>query len=214
MLGEDRRFIHSVGATAEFGPDDVDLDLVASARVLYVGGYLVTPGFDQDSLTRLFQYAREKGIMTVLDVAGPREGMQPVSQVLAFTDVFLPNDDEGQLLTGESDPRRQAEVFLDCGAGTVVITMGGCGSLALTREGGVRAGAFEIDVVDPSGGGDAFDAGFIYGLLHGWDLRRTVEFASAMGASACTRVGTTPGVMRLCDAVDFLAQNRLEMTEL
>ena len=69
-------------------------------------------------------------------------------------------------------------------------------------------------MVDPSGGGDGFDAGFIYGLLQGWGLRRTLEFASAMGASACTKVGTTPGLFTRSEAEDFLSRNRIEITDL
>ena len=214
VVGEDRRFIHSVGANAEFRLEDIDLDVVARSRVLYVGGYLVLPGFDQTSLAQLFRFAQERGIKTVLDVAGPEGGLQPVQEVLPYTDVFLPNDDEGRILTGENDPQRQAEVLLACGAGTVIITMGGNGALALSREHALRASAFAIDVVDPSGGGDAFDAGFIFGLLRGWGLRRTLEFASAMGASACTKVGTTPGLFTRSEAEDFLSRNRIEITDL
>ncbi|PKO24093.1 MAG: carbohydrate kinase family protein [Chloroflexi bacterium HGW-Chloroflexi-1] len=211
VVGEDRRYIHMIGANAELTPADVDLDLVARSNILYVGGYQLFPGFDQASLTRLFQFARQRDIKTVLDVAGvhPNEGMKPFEQVLPLTDVFLPNDDEAALITGESDPFYQAARFIECGAGTVVITLGAEGAVACTRERALRAGAFKVNVVDPSGAGDAFDAGCIIGLLEGWDLERTVEFASAIGASACTRLGTTAGVFTRPEALDFLAHNRL-----
>src|SRR6185436_4856254 len=69
VTGDDRRYIHAVGANAELHVDDIDLDQVARARVLYVGGYLLFPGFDPQALAGLFQFARERGIQTVLDVA-------------------------------------------------------------------------------------------------------------------------------------------------
>jgi sugar/nucleoside kinase (ribokinase family) len=213
VIGEDRRYIHTIGANAEFNIDDVDLEQIARARVLYVGGYLLLPGFDQVALTELFQFARQRRIKTVLDVAGvrPEEGLEPLKQALPYTDVFLPNNDEARLITGEGNPDRQAQVFLEAGVGTAVVTLGGDGVVAFTQDQALRANAFEIDVVDPSGGGDAFDAGFIVGLLEGWDLRRTVEFASAIGASACTQSGCTAGVFTRDEALAFLAQNRIEI---
>ena len=150
----------------------------------------------------------------MLDVAGPGpgQGLTPLKQVLPYTDVFLPNDDEARSLTGESDPVRQAECLLECGVGTAVVTLGARGAVARTRDMTLQASAFKIDVVDPSGGGDAFDAGFIVGMLQGWELRRTLEFASAIGASACTKLGCTPGVFTESEALLFLNQNHLEIT--
>jgi len=211
VTGQDRRYIHSVGANADLRVEDVDLALVAGARVLYVGGYLLFPGFEPTALARLFQFARGHGIQTILDVAGPRagQGLQPLAPVLPFTDVFLPNQDEAAIITGESDVWRQSEIFLERGAGTVVITRGGEGVVVRSQQAAFAAGALPIDFVDGSGAGDAFDAGYIVGLLEGWDLERTVAFASAVGASACRRLGTTAGVFTRAEAVDFLARHPL-----
>jgi sugar/nucleoside kinase (ribokinase family) len=216
VTGQDRRYVHTIGANADFSIDDVDLDQVGGARVLYVGGYLLLPGLEQAALAQLFQFARQRGIKTVLDVAGvrPEEGIEPLRQVLPHTDVFLPNDDEGRLITGEVDPAQQARFFLECGVGTAVVTLGGAGAVVCTNEQGLHASAFPVEAVDPSGGGDAFDAGWIVGLLEGWNLHRTIEFASAIGASACTRSGCTAGVLTRDEAEVFLAQNQIEITEI
>jgi sugar/nucleoside kinase (ribokinase family) len=216
IIGDDRRYIHAVGANAELKVGDINLDQVARARVLYVGGYLLFPGFKQEELVELFKFARERGIKTVLDVAGvnPELGLEPLRQVLPFTDAFLPNNDEAFLMTGESDPLKQANALIECGADTVVITLGGDGLVAQSHGLRCRAPAFKIDFVDASGGGDAFDAGFILGLLEGWDLPRTLEFASALGASACTRLGTTAGVFTRQEAEAFLLKNHIEVKPL
>ena len=211
VVGQDRRYIHAVGANAELRVDDVDLDQVARARVLYVGGYLLFPGFEPAALARLFQFAREHGVQTLLDVAGPRaeQGLQTLAPVLPFTDVFLPNQDEAAVITGESDAWRQSQIFVEQGAKTVVITRGADGVVVRTSETAFWAQALPIEFVDGSGAGDAFDAGYIVGLLEGWDLARTVAFASAVGASACRRLGTTPGVFTRAEALDFLAHHPL-----
>ncbi len=213
VIGEDRRYIHAVGANADLRAEDISLGLVTRSRVLYVGGYLLFPGIKQSSLVELFRLARQRGVKTVLDVAGvqPSHGMRDLIDLLPHTDAFLPNHDEARILTGEADPVRQAHMLLERGAGTVVVTQGGAGAIAMTRGQAWRAAAYPVDVVDPSGGGDAFDAGFIVGMLEGWDLRRTVEFASAIGASACTRLGCTAGVFTRAEALAFIARQSLRI---
>jgi sugar/nucleoside kinase (ribokinase family) len=211
VAGQDRRYIHTVGANADLRAEDVDLAQVACSRVLYVGGYLLFPGFEAAALARLFQFAQQRGIRTVLDVAGPRpdQGLQLLEQVLPHTDALLPNEDEARVITGEADPARQAEIFIRCGARVVAITRGAEGVLVRTAQDLLRAAAMPIEFVDGSGAGDAFDAGFIIGMLEGWDLARTVEFAAAVGASACTRLGTTPGVFSRPEALEFVARHPL-----
>ncbi|MDH7485320.1 MAG: sugar kinase [Anaerolineae bacterium] len=216
VFGQDRRFIHTFGANAELTLEDVDLDLVARGKVLYVGGYLGLPRLDQAALGELFAFARARGVRTVLDVIVPATASfsldDVLGQVLPLTDVFLPNDDEAALLTGETDPERQAAAFLTLGCGTAVITLGERGVLARTATQTVQAPAFPVHTVDPSGAGDAFDAGFIIGLLEGWDLVRTVEFACAIGASATMKLGCTTGVFTRAEAQAFLAANRLPIS--
>jgi sugar/nucleoside kinase (ribokinase family) len=216
VQGQDRRFIHSLGANTDFSVDDIDREMLSLARVLYVGGYFILPGIDAQSLAGLLRLARESGVRTVLDVAGvdPGGGMERLAPALPFTDAFLPNDDEARLLTGESDPLRQAEAFLRAGADTVVITRGGKGCVVATGRRVLRAGAYAVDVVDASGSGDAFGAGFIAGMLEGWQLERSIAFASAVGASCCTRLGCTAGVFTRAQAESWTAAHPLEMQEM
>jgi sugar/nucleoside kinase (ribokinase family) len=129
-------------------------------------------------------------------------------------DVFLPNIDEAAVITGERDPLRQAEAFHRQGAGTVVITMGGDGAVLLDRRVRLRAGAYPVAFVDGSGGGDAFDAGYIYGLLHGLSAEDCLRVASALGASCVRAIGTTPGVFTRAQCEAFLREHRLRVERL
>jgi sugar/nucleoside kinase (ribokinase family) len=219
VQGQDRRFIHCFGANALFNSDDIRPELVSRARALYVGGYLLMPALEQDSLARVFQLARQQGVTTVLDVAVPgRLGigqghlMTQLSRLLPYTDVFLPNEDEARLITGRADPLEQAEAFRDAGVGTAVITLGGAGSVLAAPGIRLRAGVFPVQFVDGSGGGDAFDAGYICGLLRGCDARGCLELASALGASCVRAVGTTPGVFTHEQCAAFLQQHQLPIT--
>jgi sugar/nucleoside kinase (ribokinase family) len=221
VTGQDRRFIHCFGANARFLAADIRPDLLARAKVLYVGGYLIMPTLEQQALANVFRTARQDGVITVLDVAVPGrldagQGrlLGELTQLLPHTDVFLPNEDEGRLITGRTDPIEQAQVFRDAGVGTAVITMGGKGSVLVGPGVRLRAGTFPIEYLDGSGGGDAFDAGYICGLLRGYDPRGCIELASALGASCVRAIGTTPGVFTRDECDSFLKQHRSVISEI
>jgi len=211
VAGEDRRFIHSFGANAVFRAGDIPIDRIADFAVLYVGGYLVMPQLQQSELASVFAKARTAGVKTVLDVVvpGPGEHMSALSELLPHVDVFLPNNHEAQLICGERDALKQAEFFRRQGAGTVVITMGEQGAILLQEDVRLRADVYEVEYVDGSGGGDAFDAGYIYGLLHDLKPEDCLRVASALGASCVRAIGTTPGVFLKEECEAFIRDNPL-----
>jgi sugar/nucleoside kinase (ribokinase family) len=211
VVGEDRRFIHSFGANAAFRATDIPLDRVRQSRILYLGGYLLMPNMTHDELIPVFRAARDAGVMTVLDVAIPWPGdyLPRLEQLLPHVDVFLPNNHEGQIITGETDPVHQAETFRRLGAKTVIITCGAQGSIYVDERVRLRAGVYSVPFVDGSGGGDAFDAGYICGLLDGLDVEGRLRIASALGASCVRAVGTTPGVFTRPECDAFLKEQHL-----
>jgi len=188
--GEDRRYVHCIGANVDFTPDDIDPAFLDEADVLYLGGYLAMPSFTPERLSRIFRGAKQRGLITVLDVvmpAGVPFGIKHVARVLPYTDYFLPNQDEAGRLTGYGDPWRQAECLSRLNPRcAIVITRGPCGSVAVRGDRVIVTPPFRVETVDESGAGDAFAAGLITGLLEKWELDRALRFAAAVGAS-CTR---------------------------
>jgi sugar/nucleoside kinase (ribokinase family) len=213
VKGQDRRFIHTFGANAEFSARDISLDRVKRCKVLYLGGYLVMASVRVDELAGLFAEARQAGVLTVLDVVvpGPGDYLPQFEELLPHVDVFLPNQHEAQIITGEPDPVREAEFFRKLGAKTVVITMGGDGSVLVGDGVKLRAGVYQVPFVDGSGGGDAFDAGFIYGLLNEMNTEDCLRYASALGASCVRAIGTTPGVFTRAECEAFLKERTLQI---
>jgi sugar/nucleoside kinase (ribokinase family) len=214
VRGEDRRFVHALGANADFAADDLPASLLAGAAAFYVGGYFVLPGLEQRALADLFASARAAGARTILDVVlpagGPPAALDRLVELLPHVDLFLPNEDEARALTGEADPHRQAQRLRESGATTVVVTMGAQGAFLLDAEGALRVPAAQFELVDGSGAGDAFAAGMITGLLEGWEIDRTLRFASVLGGSACTKLGCTSGVFDRAQAERFLTERPLE----
>lgn len=211
VAGEDRRFIHTFGANAQLQAADIPPERVANCRVLYVGGYLLMPQMHAEELATIFAAARRAGAWTVLDVGVPWPGeyLSRLEPLLPQVDVFLPNDHEAELITGENDPVKQAEFFHRLGAGTAVITCGGQGAVLVDDQVRLRAGVYPVPFVDGSGGGDAFDAGYIYGLLNGLDAEGCMRYASALGASCVRAIGTTPGVFTRAECEVFMQAHAL-----
>ena len=213
VAGEDRRFIHTLGANAHFAAVDIPLARVRAAKVLYVGGYLLMPALVAVELAEVFRQARAWGVTTVLDIGlpGPGDQWPHLAPVLPHTDVFLPNHHEATAITGLSDPRRQAQRFHDAGAGTVVITCGGQGTVLVTKGQRLRAGVYARPLVASTGAGDAFAAGYIAALLAGADLPRCLEWGSALGASCVRGVSATESVFTRAEAEEFLREHPLKI---
>jgi len=214
VRGEDRRFIHTFGANAEFDGRQITPDLVRRARVLYLGGFYLMPGLTAERVVEVFRCARDANVPTVLDVVlpDPQIRREKLDKVMPWTDIFMPNVDEARQLTGLADPVEQARSFLDAGARTVVITCGGDGAVLAGESGILRAGRFPVEFVDGTGSGDAFAAGYIAGLLEGLPPERCLEIGSALGASCVRRAGATTGVFTRCELDEFLSTNRLEIS--
>ena len=211
--GEDRRFIHAFGANAAFNGEELDEELISAAPVLYLGGYLLMPNLAPESVARLFCTAQERGVTTVLDVAipDPHDAWAKVEPVLEYTDIFLPNVDEAKLLTGLDDPVAQADRFRDAGAGTVVITCGGDGAVLIGPRDRLQAGSYTVPFVDGTGSGDAFDAGYIFGLLNGAPAETCLTYGSILGASCIQQTGATEGVFTGEQMEEFARTRRLEV---
>lgn len=210
VIGEDRRFIHTFGANAQLTAAHLDSPLIHSPRFLYIGGYLVLPSLDPDATGALLASARARGAQTVFDVVIPadfqEDGLRSLATILPHVDYFTPNDLEAQILTKQNDPYQQAKAFLHAGCGTAIITMGERGTFVMNEEEDFFVPPMAVNVVDGSGAGDAFAAGLIAGLKADWPLRQSVRLASIVGASACTQLGCTTGVVTREQAEILLQQ--------
>ena len=109
------------------------------------------------------------------------------------------------LMTGERDPERALRKLRRLNDGVLVMTRGEQGSVALDRDTFHIAPAFAARVVDGTGAGDAFRAGFIYGLLQEWAVPDMLRFANAAGAVSCTKLGAIPSVPTLAEVERLLA---------
>ena len=213
--GEDRRFIHSLGVAATFNGEHVSPELIPDNGIMLVGGYLKLGAWDDKKLADLMRRARQRHCTVVLNVCIAKDsGVDPnrCLHLLKHVDVFVPNEDEARILTGETALERQAKALRQAGARIVVITQGEQGLYADDGERAIEMGIFHVPIVDPSGCGDCFTAGMISALLRGWDIVRMLEFASAVGAIGATALGCTDGVPSFIEVEDFLEENKVRIS--
>ncbi len=213
VSGEDRRFISATGANEEMTVAHIPRRLATAAKVLYLGGYFMLPGLETTATVELFRDARASGTVTVLDVVYDEgaECWNRLAPLLAETDVFLPNDDEAALLTGLKNPLEQARRFRQAGAQTAVITLGERGSLLVSDGVAVRAGTYPGRFVGGTGAGDAFDAGYIAGLIEGEDCEGCLRWGTALGASCVRSIGATESVFNRREVLDLMKEHTLEI---
>jgi sugar/nucleoside kinase (ribokinase family) len=200
----DRPAWHCVGANGAFTVEDLDLARVGSADLVHLGGPEFLGG---DAAARLLQHAREAGTVTAVDMLAPGDPdmLEWVGAALPHADYFLPNDEQLLGLTGASTLEDAAAALLERGVGCVAVTCGADGALVATAGGTRRVPAFQVDVVDTTGCGDAFSAGFLTAVLGG----RTPEEAAVIGNAAAAQVvqglGSDHGVFDLAAVEAFAA---------
>ena len=211
VAGEDRRFIHCVGANAEYDGSELREEDIRHAKVVYVGGFCLLKRLTPDRVINLFRVARENKAITMLNVvmSESTDTMTWVNPVLPWTDYFICNNDEAGRITHESDPLRQAEVLKSLGTKCSVVTQGDKGSILVGPDVRYRVGVYPVKPVDGTGTGDAFAAGFLYGLLHGKDLCESLKLGTAMGASCVQSMGATTGVFNATQLAEYVAQHPL-----
>ena len=199
----ERPALHLLGANLAYTLDDVDWEAIAAAEHLHLGG---TEMLGPDFATRILKHAKENGLMTSVDLIAPG-GMGTfdlIAPAMEYTDYLLPNEDQVLGFTGAADLAEGSQKLLDAGAGLLAITCGADGALIVNAEGTQQVPAFAIDVVDTTGCGDAFSAGFVYGMGLGRPPRDAAVLGNAVAALVAQGLGSDHGDFDLA-AADALA---------
>jgi sugar/nucleoside kinase (ribokinase family) len=198
----ERTFIHAIGANARLTPADVPLAELRArgAKLLHLAGFFALPGMDDPEGTpaaRLLAQASELGFLTSLDNVWDASGRwERIRSVLPHSDLFFPSIHDARRITGKWEPEAVAKELFALGVRQVVaLKMGPEGSWVASREGeSYRLGAVQVPVMDGTGAGDAFIAGFLAGWLRGKGLLECGQLGSAAGAMCVRAVGAMPGI--------------------
>ncbi|WP_218081416.1 carbohydrate kinase family protein [Anthocerotibacter panamensis] len=190
---------------------DLDRIDLQGVRHLHIGGCYSLRNLLGENLAALLRYAQETGVRTSLDTVWTHDdNWQAVYPALPYVDYFLPSLVEAQQITGLEQPREIAHALLAAGAQTIVIKMGADGAFVQWQgtQGLVPAFAVgkkrSLRVVDSTGAGDAFCAGFITALLSGYKVPTAVEWGNAAGAITITAIGATTALHSRAQLMEWL----------
>lgn len=172
--------------------DDLDFSYFRSADIVSIGSLFAIPGLNAAAVQKIYQAAKESGAISVADACLPNtEGisLERVAPYINGLDYFVPSYSEAKVMTGESDPEKTARLLLHYVNQAVIVKLGAEGCLVCTHEETFRVPAFPAEVVDTTGAGDNFVAGFIWGLSQKLPLKECCRLASAVGSLSTTKVG-------------------------
>ena len=193
----ERTILWSRDAAVATRPEEVDQEAVTSGRVLHLDGH------DVEAAIVAARAARAAGIPTVLDIDNIYPGTEGL---LPLIDFMISSASFAARMTGESDLRTALRQLAGQNGSLVTgSTLGEDGVLIYLRGQFVHSPAFRVECRDTTGAGDAFHAGFIYGLLAGQTVEETLRFANAVAALKCRAVGARTGLPTLGEAQAFLA---------
>ncbi|WP_018657908.1 carbohydrate kinase family protein [Actinomadura flavalba] len=193
-----RPVLHAPGANRTLTSGAVDPGLLVAADAVHVGGPDVVEGLSDPAFFHTLDTARASGTIVTMDVLSEAPDLlEAASAFLPHVDYFLPNEQQALAMTGASDPVTAARRLRDRGPRAVVVTLGEHGSLLVGPDGVDRLPAHKVDVVDTTGCGDAYCAGFITGLLHGLAVRDAAQWGTAAAALVAADLGSGTGLATL-----------------
>ncbi len=177
-------------------PDEIRPELITSARAFHCDGHNI------DAEVLAATWAREAGIPTCIDVDFDYGG----ERLYPLIDYLVTSEEFPERMTSLADPRRSLAALKErFGNPFLAMTLGRRGAIALLDGEYVESPGFIVDAVDTTGAGDAFHAGFLFGLLEGFDVETTLRVSNAVAALNCTKPGARGGLPTREQLEDFLS---------
>ena len=206
VVNEDgQRTIFALGGKAILEtPDEIPLDYIKNSKMLLVGETLPHVAKALANIIKEYElrliYA-PGGIMT----AG---GFQNIKDLTAVAEFIILSEPELKAIVWDAKSFDvAAKFFLNSGAKGVIFTRGPMGALLYTRDKKYSVMPYDVIPVDTTGAGDAFTAGFTFGIIRGYEIKEALGYAVACSAMAITKVGARTGLPKLEELLDFINKN-------
>lgn len=194
----DRTFIHTPGANKTFCAGDLDLDRLLDADFLLYQDLWVLPRLDGAPGAAILAEARRRGVTTLLDECwglGPNRELYET--MLPHCDYALPSMDDMRAIYPGKSPEEIIRHVMGMGPKTVVLKMGPEGCILAEGDKRTHIPSVATKVVDTTGAGDCFDAGFLAGLAEGLSAEKCAKLGAACASFCIEAVGGTTGVPSL-----------------
>jgi len=166
-------------------PWEIPQEQIRKSDVLHTDGLFI------EASLQACRIARQAGVAVVVDAGTLREGML---ELAGLSDYFIASETFARRLTGNSDPLDACSFLLKQGPKLVAVTLGAAGYVALHGNTTIRKSAYPVNAVDTTGCGDVFHAGFIFGLVQGWNYETCLDFAAWAAAQVSLQLGGRKGI--------------------
>jgi sugar/nucleoside kinase (ribokinase family) len=177
-------------------PEELRREWITEARALHVDGH------DTAAATLAASWGREAGLAVIADLDEIYPG---VDALIEKIDYLIVSRDFPARLTGEKNLMKALrEIQVRYGCRLAAATLGQDGVVAWNGTASQHMPAYRVPVVDTTGAGDIFHAGFIFALLRGWPLKRQLDFACAAAAMNCMAEGARGGITTLDAVLNFM----------
>ncbi len=185
-----------LGVASTLGPDDLDESLLARAQVVYLEGYLWDQPPAKTALRRAMEVAHDADALVALTLSDPfcvsRHRREFLDLLHGEIDVLFANEEEVTLLFDVTGFDEAVTAVEETGL-LAALTRGATGSVVVTAGGPVAVAAEPVDrVVDTTGAGDLYAAGFLYGLTHGHDPESCAQLAGLCAGEVISHLGARP----------------------
>jgi len=194
----DRALYIDPGVNDTIESKDISADYALQAGFLHLTSFVGRKSFEAQK--KLLQ-ALPGGVKVSLDPGAlyARMGMSKLLPIVERAFVLMPNAGELELLTDEAEYRAGAKVLLKKGVSIVAVKLASKGCYVTDGKESHQIEAFKVKVVDTTGAGDAFDAGFLYGLIRGKNLYECGRIGNFVASRCVMKMGARAGLPRLKD---------------
>lgn len=205
----ERSFWHYQGANSNLCLDDVSEELLRRTKILHIAGTNVLSSLDGKPTGILLEKAKKMGLITSLDTVWDAKGnwLKNIDSSFPYLDYFLPNLEEARAMTKKENPKDIAKFFIDEGVKVVAIKMGERGSYVTNGKEEYYLPIFPVEVKDTTGAGDAYVAGFLSGVLFGWDIKKCGILGNLIGAFCVKEIGASAGIPSIDEVFKILREN-------
>ncbi len=186
---KDRALVTYLGSIDALLPSEVNMEVIRSAKHIHIGSFFLQNNL-RKGIAEIFKYARSAGVSTSLDAGwdDTENWDYGIREVLKYTDIFFPNEVEALNISKKNDIYEALE-DLSGYSKTVVVKCGPRGAALKSGDLFIERPTYDLKPIDTTGAGDSFNAGFIYGYIHGKSLEECMNYGNACGSISVTKIG-------------------------
>ena len=215
-------FARKPGADTQIEKEEIDIDILDKTNIFHVGSLSLTDQPARDTTHDAIRRAKENGSIISYDPnyraslwKNEEAAKKQMRSLIPYVDVMKISDEETELLTGEKDPEKAAEVLLQKGVKIVVVTLGSKGAYLSCKKGNAKIPGFICKAVDTNGAGDSFWGGFLYCISKSGkrpeqftmeELKEYVRFGNAVASLCVEKKGAIPAMPSLAQVAERMEQ--------